>query len=263
MSRRTHTQLSELIPPPAYRDVVPQAPTETERLKQGLRLVLEKAVANGTDIFLVLPVKHALEQGVLLRILGDKACRVLRRGGSVILGDQGPALRVWTARTYPAFGHVQEVVLAAWVPERIMDKIDGSDPPAVIYLPPDEKSGKKWLRLWAPPGTGLHIRIDPTVELALDELTAVINDETGIRKARDRNRAKATFLLLERGGYPLDPEGIRSWAVQNGWHPADARNLAELAKAIQAGKYRHEKIQGWRSDILDSWIRDTRQALVR
>ena len=57
-----------------------------------------------------------------------------------------------------------------------------------------------------------------------------INMSTGLSHPSDKDRAKRIFAGLKKQGLKASEEAIRQFAVNNGWAPVRAQELASFAK---------------------------------
>jgi hypothetical protein len=78
-------------------------------------------------------------------------------------------------------------------------------------------------------------RLHPVVIEALRTLTSLVDHQNQLTASMDRRHAVVTLSTLRHGGYRLDPEGIRAWALAAAWPAGGARRLGELATKVQAG----------------------------
>jgi hypothetical protein len=81
------------------------------------------------------------------------------------------------------------------------------------------------------PSRDLH----PVVAEALRTLTNLVDLPNHLIGSRDRRHAVVTLTTLRHGGYRLDADPIRTWALANDWTPAGAKLLGDLAAKVQAG----------------------------
>jgi hypothetical protein len=77
--------------------------------------------------------------------------------------------------------------------------------------------------------------LHPVVAEALRTLTSLVDLPQHLAGSQDRRNAVVTLTTLRHGGYRLDADSIRAWAVAHDWTRAGARRLGELAAKVQAG----------------------------
>jgi hypothetical protein len=75
---------------------------------------------------------------------------------------------------------------------------------------------------------------DPIVRVALDVVSH--NKETGLLHPSDKSSAVNAFRLLRDKGHRYSPVEIKQWALENGWSPQHAGELADVARKIQEGR---------------------------
>lgn len=152
-------------------------------------------------------------------------------------------------------------ILAAWVDDQQLDKIDGLRPPGICAIPWSRTDIDGWKTNWNPvdvrteePGRSDQTITNPVVEKAMEALTISVNLSTGLGHPSDKESAIGMLKLLKSAGEAYNSDQLRACAVRHGWQPRHARSLAELTEKVQAGKL----VQGgsrkmWRSDIVEIW----------
>lgn len=228
---------------------------DEEAAKRAFRHAYQFAKKHGANLLLLTPGNAQLEGGVIYGILGDKAARALLREEEVVLN--GLTIAHASERTYGGYGKEERVVFCAYPNNKLLDKAEAGQPPAIVVLPWHRDDGKEWAQQYGATTEGSGAAtvpgLDPVVERALESLTGYVNLSTGLSHPDDKLHAKETFLILRRAGYALDDDGIRSWASRNGWKPDDSRDLAEMATQVNEGKWANLPIKSWRADILETW----------
>ncbi len=124
-----------------------------------------------------------------------------------------------------------------------------------------ESDVKTWRRVWEPRNLAAPSVAEAprhasnlVLEAALDDLTNSVNLSTGLGHANDRAKAVSLFRILRKARERVDPEDVRVWAQQHGWHPTHAQELADIAAGVYAGRRYHVgQATWWRKDILDRW----------
>jgi len=96
--------------------------------------------------------------------------------------------------------------------------------------------------------------MNPTIERALDKITAATNLSTGLSHPNDKNRAKEAFKILHDHGEILLKKEIAAWASLHGWSEEDADELGSLAQQIGEGKSpRIKNGPWWAENVYDLW----------
>jgi hypothetical protein len=190
-------------------------------------------------ITLVFPVKGNFGSSDIATFLGQQATKALSKGQSVDLGD-GIHLELDIPKNISAYGNY-EVVLAAYLTDKDMDTVDGiKNISNIVFLPWLEEDGKRWLSTWNPKivGTSSWVVSHPSLPTPIQEeilrLGRCINMSTGLSHPSDKDMAKRTFSNLKKQGHTATEEAIRQFAVNNGWEPKRAQELASFAKKYMA-----------------------------
>jgi hypothetical protein len=71
------------------------------------------------------------------------------------------------------------------------------------------------------------------VEAALESIQLHVNVATGLAHPADKTFARDTIRTLNDAGHRIDADGVRKWALRNGWNHRGATDLAGLAKKYQ------------------------------
>jgi hypothetical protein len=242
------------------RFFIPAYGPDDEALKDGFRWLFDYARENGSgEVAVEVPSVGSISN--LGRVIGDGNAKKLVKDRH--LQVDGVRLTVFTEKTAP---HRFEVgpVLAAWVDDKRLDKLDVLNAPALCAIPWDRTDIDGWKTAWNPAnartgdaaGSGEPVG-DPVLRAALKSLSQIVNLSTGITHPSDKASAVQLFRILRTGGVPFRPEEVKAIAVQAGWEPRHARDLASVAERIAAGKV--VQARGgtmWREDILDHWRAD-------
>uniref|UniRef100_UPI0019F2BEE6 DUF1889 family protein n=1 Tax=Pseudomonas sp. TaxID=306 RepID=UPI0019F2BEE6 len=130
-----------------------------------------------------------------------------------------------------------DVVIAAYLTSRDMDIVDGiRSVNSIIYLPWLEEDGKRWLSTWSPKTVGSSSWVvskpllPAPIEAGIVQLGRSINMSTGLSHYSDKDMAKRIFSDLRKQGHTATAEAIRQFAVNNGWEPKRAQELADFAE---------------------------------
>lgn len=193
--------------------------------------------AGSRDVILLTHSKSQLDSTSLSRFLGGPAAKALTKGvaaglpsGGQLYGETMKTLR-YQARNLP--------VIAYYADEELLDLVDGLDNVAgVVAVPwvPGEADG--WAARWtaqihgqtkAAPATLID---DPVTVQALKTLTNIINLSTGLAHPSDKRMANEILRILRAKGHADPSATIKSWAIQNSWHPRHATDLEALAGKI-------------------------------
>jgi hypothetical protein len=76
----------------------------------------------------------------------------------------------------------------------------------------------------------------PVLEAAVRLIWGQVNVVDALYHPNDRGKAYHLLVALYRSGYTLDTAYIESWAAANGWTAEGAAALADVARAVNAGK---------------------------
>ncbi|MCS0504314.1 hypothetical protein [Ancylobacter mangrovi] len=143
----------------------------------------------------------------------------------------------------------------------MMEKVDGlAGLIGVVVVPEFPGEVDAWSARWTPVVHGqqstapVKLISDTVVKKALQGLSEWVNLSHAVMNPRDKEHANETLRILRAKGHILDPDKVKSWAIQNGWKPTAADELAKLAAKIQALKSKpsisdfynaHGKYQSW------------------
>lgn len=139
-------------------------------------------------------------------------------------------------KNLPIYGN-HDIVLATYLTDKDMDIIDSvQNSNSIVFLPWSEEEGKRWLSTWEPEIVGpstwkiLKPELPAPVGNEILRLGRCINMSTGLSHPSDKDRAKRIFADLKKQGLKTSEEAIRQFAVNNGWDPVSAQELASFAK---------------------------------
>lgn len=117
-----------------------------------------------------------------------------------------------------------------------MDIVDGVHyVNSIVCLPWNEDEGKRWLSTWSPQVVGKQSwnastgSLPQSVQEVVLKLGRCINMSTGLAHPSDKEMAKKLFSELRKNGASASSEAVRQFAVQNGWEPSRAQELATFA----------------------------------
>lgn len=239
---------------------------DDDALAEGFRWLFQFARERGYAKAAIFLSSVAQIEG-LGRVVGDEVARRLHRDRHIKV--DGVAIDLILQRRLPA-AFEGGPILAVWVDDEQLDKIDGLRPPGICAIPWTKTDIDGWKANWNPVDVrtgkrgGSDETIDnPVVVKAMEALTIVVNLSTGLGHPSDKESAIQMLKLLNSAGEEYDTDQLRAWAVRHGWRPRDARSLAELAERVQAGK----RVQGgkrkmWRPDIIDVWRQEAGQRTI-
>lgn len=187
-----------------------------------------------SNITLVFPTKGMFTSSDIAYFLGDQVVKALMKGSEVSLGN-GVSLTLEIPKNISAFGGY-DVLLSVYLTGKDMDVIDGvRNVNSIVFLPWNEEEGKRWLSTWNPQVVGKQSWSVPTnslpqrVQDVVLKLGRCINMSTGLAHPSDKDMAKRLFLELRKSSVSASSEVIRQFAIQNGWEPSRAQELAKFA----------------------------------
>ena len=132
------------------------------------------------------------------------------------------------------------MVIAYYADEAMLETLDGIDSITGIVAVPDLPGRiDGWVARWNPvvhgepqPKASAPLITDSVIEHALAALSRGVNLSHSVMNPRDKGYADETLRILRAKGHALEPQTIKSWAIQNGWKPGAADELAKLASRI-------------------------------
>jgi len=217
-------------------------------------------VEGRTDFVLLVHTKQQIDRTSLANHIGTKLGKALSKG-NVIQLQSSVSLQLKTLKT---LGQTYNgaVVIAFFAEEKMLEVVDDLRGLAGVVVVPDlPGSADQWLNRW---GAVIHGGVDQSasnfisdavIEKALSELISMVNPVTGIGNLRDKQLANETFRILRVKGHTLEPDAIRSWAIQNGWSSDNARGLAKLSDKIRSLKSNPSlgQVHNWKGRY-DHWV---------
>ena len=237
------------------RQIVNCVGVDDDALSHAIAWLTDAAKKLGKTAIIVTHSKDSAEN--LKRVLGDQVTRVLVSGQSARINGVAVSLATMT-RPLPVSLR-NHVVLAIWLDDQALTKLDDAAPAAICFVPWAEGDGSLWKTTWRPTDlrTGSPVPAaspgNPVVEEALRSLTLTVNLSTGLNHPSDREKAIEMFRLLKNAGEAFDPVAVRAWAANNRWSSTGADELAEVAAGVLAGKRYRTSGQWFRSQIIDDW----------
>lgn len=204
------------------------------------------------------------EVEALARAIGQSAARALEKDRSLRDGDITIDLLIERGLPY---AYKDGPVLAVWVDDQQLDKLDGLRAPALCAIPwnPDHIDG--WKLNWNPtdartgdPSGHEDTVSNPVVVAALESLTARVNVGDGLTHTSDKAAAVELFKVLTSAREAYEPSEVRAWAVRRGWSAKHARDLSDIAQKVKDGRRVQTRGRGgWRDNVIDVWRDDASQ----
>jgi hypothetical protein len=242
---------------PIQRFFVSAHGPDDDALADGFRWLFRFAQEHGCEKAAVF-VPGVAQIESLGRVVGEEVARSLRKDREIVV--DGVTVDLLIERRLP-FAFEEGPVLAVWVDDRQLDKLDGLRSPGICAIPWVQTDIDGWKTNWNPvdvrtgePEGSDETIGNPVVVKAMEALTNSVNLSTGLGHPSDKESAIQMLRLLKGAGEDYDPDQLRAWAVRHGWQPHHARSLAEIAEKINMGR----RVQGgrrqmWRTDIIDLW----------
>ncbi|MBG9991562.1 MULTISPECIES: hypothetical protein [unclassified Pseudoalteromonas] len=186
-----------------------------------------------TNIIIVFPTKQGFKNSIVANFLGKQATKTILDGGTVNAID-GIKLTFRTPKNIDKFSN-NEVIFAIYTSEIDMNLVDSARSEAIVFLPWREDEGKDWLAIWNPKIIGPTTWAIDTDVLSSEAQEVIlslgrsINMSTGLTHPSDKDLAKRLFSSL-RNTNTLTPELVKRFAIQNGWEPLRAQELAVFSE---------------------------------
>lgn len=208
--------------------------------QDNIKIALSKAYHLCKDaglqrVSLLFPAKGTFSHSDIATFLGTQATKALIKGQTVDLGNK-VRLEFNTPKNSPIYGN-HDIVLATYLTDKDMDIVDSiQNINSIVFLPWSEEEGKRWLSTWEPEIVGpstwkiLKPELPDPIGNEILRLGRCINMSTGLSHPSDKDRAKRIFAGLKKQGLKASEEAIRQFAVNNGWAPVRAQELASFAK---------------------------------
>lgn len=208
--------------------------------QDNIKLAISKAYHLCKDaglqrITLLFPAKGTFSHSDIATFLGTQATKTLVKGQTVDLGNN-IHLVFNIPKNFSVYGN-HDVVLAAYLTNKDMNIVDGVQKiNSIVFLPWLEDDGKRWMSTWNPEIVGPStwkvpkLQLSPFIGNEILQLGRCINMSTGLSHPSDKDMAKRIFSDLKKQGLKATEEAIRQFAVNNGWEPVRAQELASFAK---------------------------------
>ena len=218
------------------RYLVPGQGPDLEALKECLALAVKVSREKELKmITLLVPMKSNFENSVVADLLGKKVIKTLLKGQKVKAIDD-IYMELESIQTFSEYA-TYEMIIGIYLSQKGIDVLDSvRSVKAIIFLPWLKDEVSDWIARWNPSIVGEPALtkppsiLDPTALKKLRDLTSGINLSTGLGHPSDKQAAKDTFSKLRSEGIGFDPNDIKNWAIQNGWHPQHADRLAKLSE---------------------------------
>jgi len=224
------------------RYFIPKSGNKPEIIEDALRILLDICNKSKTPInaILFVPVKDSLKGTTVAKALGEDRSKILLKNSDIVLPNGG-ALSLKTRRTLSSYTKI-DVILAVYVDEEMLDKVDAIHCSHVIVVPWLLEHTENWVKTWNPKQLGRveeaeEMLVKSTVvEEGLKWLTRVVNLSTGLVHPQDKGSAVDLFKVLLKLKQSFDPDEIKLWAVRSNWTPKGASQLQDISEKILDGK---------------------------
>lgn len=231
---------------------------DDDAVLQGFRWLIEFARDHdGRRCGVFVPAIGSAEN--LARPLGEVGSRLARERA---IRDDDLTVELLAPRSLRHAGY-DGPILAVWVDDDMIDKIEETRPMAICAIPWSQTDLKAWRAAWQPgdPRTGTPAGPEgeisnPVVEAAMQSLTVRVNLSAALAHPSDKAAAVWALKLLTQAGEPFDPAEIRAWAVTHHWRPQDAKEIADIAQKFLDGRRVQAGACAWAKHIIKQW-RDT------
>lgn len=220
---------------PVSRFLVENHGSNQESIKLAFAQAFQICQSNGlSNITLVYPTKGSFSSSDIAGFLGGQVSKALAKGSAANLGN-GVTLTLEIPKNIKSLGKYS-VFLAAYLTDKDMDIVDGVyNVNSIVCLPWNEDEGKRWLSTWNPQVVGKQSwnattgSLPQSVQEVVLKLGRCINMSTGLAHPSDKEMAKKLFSELRKNGVSVSSEAVRQFAVQNGWEPSRAQELATFS----------------------------------
>ena len=185
------------------------------------------------NIKIVFPTKQGFKNSIVGNFLGKSATKTILDGGDVNAID-GVTLSFGTPKSINKFSK-SEVILAIYTSDSDMDLVDSLRAEAFVFLPWSEEEGKYWSAIWNPKVIGPNNwtidtdTLSSEVQEVILRLGRSINMSTGLSHPSDKDLAKKLFSSVKKAD-SFTPELVKRFAIQNGWEPMRAQELAAFSE---------------------------------
>jgi len=139
--------------------------------------------------------------------------------------------------------HARGPFLAVWADDDMVAKIEQVTPPAICAIPWSDTDLSVWKAAWSPadpragtPAGAAPTIANPVVRVAMEGLTIRVNLSSALAHPSDKHAAGSTLKTLIQSGEQFEPAEIEAWAVANDWKLQDAKELADMARKLRAGR---------------------------
>jgi hypothetical protein len=191
------------------------------------------------QVVLYVPTKNQLTLSSFEKIVGSDIAKILSENGEVILPCGVPMY----ATTHKTLRFVKDgtAILAFWVDDNLMKKVDDlSGVTAIVAYPWPSVGLNEWIKTWSPliigqkPTEKVKLIIDPIIELAMESLTGMVNLSHHGLFGYDKEHADRFLRILCAKKHNIDPNAIKLWVINNGWHSGAAEDLEKIASRISS-----------------------------
>jgi|SRR5690606_13862025 len=131
----------------------------------------------------------------------------------------------------------------------------------------DDRYQRDWIRARGgvdvttgkPDQQGTHT-LPPVVQVAMEDLTRMVNHANGLVGYFDKRLAISTLQHLVRAGHRYDVGDLCGWALANGFTAGEVERLRDYAgKALSGHRFRLDGSAPLRADIVDVWKEEARK----
>ena len=205
-----------------------------------------------SDIVLLVHTKRQIDGTSLTDHVGRQQAKALS-GGKSLQMQSGARLHLKTLNTIGQMLN-NVIIIAFFADAKMLDAVDSlRGVVGVVAVPDLTGDADEWVARWGAIVHGAEnqppkrLIDDQIVENALARLFSMVNPTTGIGHPRDKQFADETLRILRTKGHYLEPNAIRSRAIQQGWRADQASDLAKLAQKIKSlkSKPRLSGIHNW------------------
>lgn len=221
------------------------ANAEIEMIALKKAVSLSKEIENIEQITILIHTKQNIYY--IERTLGFDTIDSLFKGSKRAYSN-GPILKIETLRTYPkSFGWKEKniVLLSFGLDSKDLFKFDDDEGIKAIVAHQFMKDGvKEWAKAWNALELVGNIKATETdlpnevVKEAFDELSVLINIQTGILNTIDNNFCKTFLKALYKYDYELDSTKIKSYLITKlGWKNKHADDVVKLIDKLNSGSY--------------------------
>lgn len=218
---------------------------EIEMLALHKAVELSKEIENIQQITILIHTKG--NTGYIERTIGEKYLKGLFKG-TVAAYSNGPKIKIETLRTYDKIYGWQKknsILLAFGLDSNELFKYDDDPSVKAIVAHQWMKTGViEWAKAWNATELISNQKAEPTdlpdviVQEAFNELSKIINPNSGITHHMDNERCKTYLRALNKYNYELNPINIKSYLVTNlNWVNRHAEDVIKLIEKLNSGRY--------------------------